>query len=194
MHSLQSPTPECSRPSPSRDSPTNDLNHPQTSSPHERLAPVLPSPKCSRASPIRYSPVNDLNDPQTSSSHERSAPRIRKLPARYRDQLPEPPVSTHDPPAPLSIVRRVFLHVFDSFRTRFNRFGIAREYRHRPTHDPDSIVTSDDLSNSNPHSSNQPDPQQEEAYPPWPWANMSIWRLMTWALTGRCQKSAREVT
>ena len=30
--------------------------------------------------------------------------------------------------------------------------------------------------------------------PPWPWANMSIWRLMSWKLTGSNQKSNEELT
>ena len=30
--------------------------------------------------------------------------------------------------------------------------------------------------------------------PPWPWKNMSIWRLMSWKLTGSNQKSNAELT
>lgn len=30
--------------------------------------------------------------------------------------------------------------------------------------------------------------------PPWPWENMSVWRLMTWMMTGSRQKSENEVT
>ena len=35
---------------------------------------------------------------------------------------------------------------------------------------------------------------QGDNQPPSPWANMTIWRLMTWAITGSRQKSTSEVT
>ena len=115
--------------------------------------------------------------------------RPRRLPARFRDQLPEPPVSTDVPPTTASMVRCVFLHVFNSFRTGLNSFGIAREYRHRPTHDPDQFVSQGDLAFRPPLAASPAD-----RAPSWPWANMTIWWLMTWAMTGSRQKSATEVT
>ena len=120
------------------------------------------------------------------------------MPARFRDQLPEPPIATDVPPAPPSTFRRVFLHVFDSFRMQFNKFWIAREYRHCPSYDPDTFVSLNDLS-SHPDpflspTQAHPSPVQHERPPPWPWANMTISRLVTWALTGSPQKSAPEVT
>ena len=63
------------------------------------------------------------NQPHGSSSASSSNElppmglRVRKMPAQYRDQFPEPPVSTHSPPVPASTTRHVFLHVFDSSRT-----------------------------------------------------------------------------
>ena len=148
--------------------------------------------------------------PPTTSSPSNptlgSGSRVRRLPARYRDQLPEPSpptgtarVDNNLPPTP-SVVRRVILYVSDSFRTAFNAFGIAREYRHRPSHDPDSFLTSDELSNvstSDPNPS--PDPMagaqdsSERNPPPWPWKNMAVWCLMSWKLTGSSEKSDGEL-
>lgn len=132
---------------------------------------------------------------------EQHASRTRRLPLRYRDELPEapPPINTSSSTADgPSLVRRVVLHVFDSIRTGFNNFGIARDYRHRPTYDPDSLVSIHDLSDLprpdvNTNSGNAIMSSSVHP-PPWPWANMSIWRLMSWKLTGSSQKSNAEVT
>ena len=85
--------------------------------------------------------------------------RMRHLPTRFRDVAPEPllPVSAttedatlvqSDNSAPQSTLPHVILHVFDTIRTSFNHFGIACDYRHRPSHDPDSFVSVDQLSKS----------------------------------------------
>ena len=120
------------------------------------------------------------------------------MPARFRDQLPEAPIAADVPPAPPSTVQHVFLHVFNSFHTQFNKFWIAHEYCHRPSYDLDTFVSLNELSSrldpSWSPSLAHPSPVQHEQPPPWPWANMTISRLMTWALTGNAQKSASEVT
>lgn len=127
--------------------------------------------------------------------------RRRRLPLRYRDELPDPPPPvSQDPPA--SLPTRVILHVFDSIRTSFNKFGITREYRHRPSYDPDEFVSADQLSNIRPCDLGADGMQDGEALsgypsarqPPWPWKNMSIWRLMSWMMTGSSQKSQAEAT
>ena len=56
-------------------------------------------------------------------------------------------------------------------------------------HDPDQFVSQGDLAFRLPLAASPAD-----RAPPWPWANMTIWRLMTWAMTGSRQKSATEVT
>ena len=132
---------------------------------------------------------------------------MRRLPARFRDVAPEPllPVSAttedatlvqSDNSAPQSTLPRVILHVFDTIRTSFNHFGIARDYRHRPSHDPDSFVSVDQLSKSPDDEAPIPIPSTPHTLPlpPWPWKNMSIWRIMTWMMTGSKQKSEAEVT
>ncbi|KIM59154.1 hypothetical protein SCLCIDRAFT_96400, partial [Scleroderma citrinum Foug A] len=128
----------------------------------------------------------------------------RRLPRHYWDELPEP-MPAVAPPHPVdqpSLPRRVVLHVFDLFRTAFNIFGIARDYRHHPSYDPNSFLSVSDLSDlPNLPSSNELPESCEDCYgpsgtrsPPWPWANMSVWRLMSWKLTGSSQKSNAEVT
>ena len=91
-----------------------------------------------------------INDPQTyaSPSGEPLGSRVRRIPAQYQDQHPKPPVSTHFPLVPTSTIHHMFLHMFDSFHTQFNCFRIAHEYWHRPTHDPESFVSLEDLANS----------------------------------------------
>lgn len=133
--------------------------------------------------------------------------RTRRLPRRYRDELPEPmtpAVPTCPTVEPPSLPRRVILHVFDSFQTMFSNFGIARDYRHRPSYDPDALLSVLDLSDLPRRHEVDLNGVHEncadrygltgERAPPWPWANMSIWRLMTWKLTGSSQKSSSEVT
>ena len=59
-------------------------------------------------------------------------PRNWRLPAKYQDLLPEPPLPAIDPQPTTSssVIPHIFLHVFDSFWTQFNKFGIMCAYRH----------------------------------------------------------------
>ncbi|KAH7903969.1 hypothetical protein BJ138DRAFT_1187652, partial [Hygrophoropsis aurantiaca] len=96
-------------------------------------------------------------------------------------------------------IRRVLLYVFDSFQTQLNKFGVGRQYRHRPSYDPDAFVSPDQLSNTRSDSdsrdkNNEPPNVPDEHPPPWPWKNMTIWRLMSWKMTGTNRKSDDEVT
>ena len=136
----------------------------------------VPSPE-----PVNLQPHSTVVDMHPS--------RSCRLPRRYRDELPEP-MPAAAPPHPVdqpSLPRRVVLHVFNSFRTAFNIFGIARDYHHRPSYDPDSFLSVSDLSDlPNLPSSNELPESCEDCYgpsgthsPPWPWANMSVWRLMS---------------
>ena len=97
------------------------------------------------------------------------------------------------------------IHLGSPHRTAFNAFGIAHDYRHRPSYDPDVFLSTSNLSDTPTVSSHEfgsvgPEgcedlygPSGDHA-PPWPWANMSIWRLMSWKLTGSNQKSNEELT
>ena len=124
-------------------------------------------------------------------------PQTRCSPAQFRDVLPEPPLPVEpDESAPQTTLPRVILHVFDSICTLFNHFGIARNYRHRPSYDPDAFLSIDQLSDNRDDEAPLPVPSTPHALPspPWPWKNMSIWKLMSWMLTGSRQKSEAEIT
>ena len=155
--------------------------------------------------PVLSSSVSPLSLPAAVNIPRPS--RTCHLPRRYRDELPEPAA----PAVPTctvvdlpSLLRRVILHVFDSFRTVFSKFGTARDYRHRPSYDPDAFLSILDLSDLPRRHEVDPNGAYEscadcygptgERAPPWPWANMSIWWLLTWKLTGNSQKSSNEVT
>jgi hypothetical protein len=67
-------------------------------------------------------------------------------------------------------------------------------------HDPDVFVSVDQLSNVYPSSSpntepsSAPEAASSSKPPPWLWKNMSVWRLMTWMLTGSNQTSQAQTT
>ena len=70
----------------------------------------------------------------------------RRLPACYRDVLPEPApiVLTNDTdasdPAPTRSLPRICLIVRDTIQTVANLFGLWRQYPHRPSYDPDHLI------------------------------------------------------
>ncbi|KAG1787318.1 uncharacterized protein HD556DRAFT_1448805 [Suillus plorans] len=82
------------------------------------------------------SPPQDPSDVPDFTNHDSRPRRILRLPLRYRDELPQAPLPVAQD-QPNSHPTRVILHVFDSIRTCFNTFSIARQYRHRPSYDPD---------------------------------------------------------
>lgn len=117
--------------------------------------------------------------------------RTRKQPARFRDILPEPP--TPAPPKPQ--LPTVYLMVTNPLTTALNAFGLFRKYLFHPSHDPDSVIDPGNLSNfgtRTPHTP-VPGPNTADREPPWPFRNMSIWRLMRWMNTGSRFKSEGEV-
>lgn len=78
-------------------------------------------------------------------------------------------------------------------RTGLNRFGLLREYHHRPSYDPDTHVQTSDLAD---YPTAIPLPSQRPIIPPppWPFGNMSKYLLMNWVHTGSERKSEGEVT
>jgi hypothetical protein len=122
--------------------------------------------------------------------------RNRRLPARYRDEVPQsaPPVIIFPPdpdPEPASWLPRVLLIVRDGLKTVLGTFGLWRNYAHRPSYDPDSVIPDDDLTKPLPnHTSDRPGPSHPG--PPWPYQNMSVYHFMTWLNTGSKSKSEGE--
>lgn len=122
--------------------------------------------------------------------------RTRRAPARFHDVLPEPaqPISAPPPQLPT-----VYLMVTDPLKTALNSFGVFRQYLFHPSYDPDSSVDPRDLSNLSmpvpPPPPPPPSPHSEVTShaPPWPFANMSIWKVMNWMNTGSNSKSEGEV-
>jgi len=70
--------------------------------------------------------------------------------------------------------------VTDPLTTSLNAFGLVCKYLFHPTYDPDLVVDPSDLSNLGTRAPPPPSPESNETNrkPPWPFANMSIWRLM----------------
>jgi len=114
--------------------------------------------------------------------------QARKQPARFRDVLPEPVVAPPKPRLPT-----VYLTVTNPLTTAANAFGLFRKYLFHPSHDPDSAVDPGDLSNLSTHTPPPSEPNEMSHEPPWPFTNMSIWRLMRWMNTGSWSKSEGEV-
>ncbi|KAK0487167.1 hypothetical protein IW261DRAFT_1558153 [Armillaria novae-zelandiae] len=131
-------------------------------------------------------------------------------------QSPSPPPTTADEPVPMAdeptpgapALPHVCLLVHDTLRT-INTFGIWREYSHCPSYDPDAFLQPEDLTNSNDNSTHttssiNPDsllpmeiPSSTSASssfpPPWPFPNMTHFKLMSWVNNGHNQKSEAEV-
>ncbi|KAJ3963789.1 hypothetical protein EV361DRAFT_983806 [Lentinula raphanica] len=90
----------------------------------------------------------DTNVPETATGSRRPQ-RNRRLPARYRDFLPEgtsaivnspPPSDDEDSPEPevrLPTIRKITLTLRERLKTCINSFHLWREYPHRPSYDPD---------------------------------------------------------
>ena len=122
--------------------------------------------------------------------------QTRRVPARFQDVLPEPPHTIPTSTAQLRLPT-VYLMVTNPLKTALNSFGLFRQYLFHPSHDPDALVDPSDLSNLTTPVLSPPLPpsRSEEADrdPPWPFANMSIWRMMRWLNTGSSSKSEGEV-
>ncbi|KAH9944804.1 hypothetical protein B0H21DRAFT_657575, partial [Amylocystis lapponica] len=90
---------------------------------------------------------------------------------------------------------RVILHVRDTIRTGVNIFGLLREYLHRPSFDPDATVTPEELADSRRLRPAVPVAETTSPpldLPPYPFRNMTVWRLMHWLNTGSGMKSQGE--
>lgn len=144
--------------------------------------------------------------------------RNYRVPRRFQDILPEPPVpisSAEDPLPDLgspqsTFIRRVRLIVRDRLQTAANYFGLWRDYPRRPSFDPDGHLTLEDLSNVRPVNSlassvlvgNVGTVDAPEAQPLgspalnrpsyWPFANKTIHGFMQWLNNGNTTKSESE--
>ncbi|KAF8147208.1 hypothetical protein K438DRAFT_1989788 [Mycena galopus ATCC 62051] len=142
-------------------------------------------------------PIPDAGSPPPEMETGAGRRKIR-LPARYRDILPEVLEPAPPPPEdePTTVVRSVRLIVRDKFTTAMNTFGLWREYFHRPTYDPDSLVSTSDLSNEFPGRATPllPSPQPMQTPPATTSSiNSSTALLMAWQNNGQTTKSAGQL-
>ena len=125
--------------------------------------------------------------------------REYRLPKRFRDNIPEPPAPVPATPPNPDPVRRVILIVRDRLTTVMNSFGIWRDYPRRPSADPDSVLTLEDLSNSrcdiNTLSTTPPNSHPSESRSSyWPFSNATVHTIMQWMNNGQTMKSEAETT
>ncbi|KAJ7155302.1 hypothetical protein C8R46DRAFT_1296775 [Mycena filopes] len=129
--------------------------------------------------------------------------RHRCLPARFRDELPDPP--TVVPPSPI--------HMPEPdpepnatpppgppkwVQTEPNAHGIYKVFPHHPTHDPDASISLDDLCRSSSLATPAPlvESTADTTAPndPWfPFLNPTVARLMSWFHMGSNLKSISEL-
>ena len=173
----------------------------------------MPSPPCSPSHPGPAPPGSPVASVMNSSqTHEMPGrpQRKRRIPARYRDCLPEPapavllnkPTTETQPqhpriPSPSPILPRIRLIVRDTVQTIANIFGLWREYPHRPSYDPDHSVPPDSLAASLYHdhvSKDSGESQSDEGEPPKPaLSNASVDILLHWQNSGSSTKSHTEM-
>ena len=120
--------------------------------------------------------------------------RTIRLPARFRDVLPDAAPASEPSPQPEDSglhLPRVTLIVRDTFKTAVtNMFGLWRHYLHRPSYDPDSLIRIEDLSNSHGYT---PDPAPQRPLPAPSASNPSTTLLMNWLNNGNTTKSEAEL-
>ena len=133
-------------------------------------------------------------DPETSTQLETRPVCQRRLPAQFRDILPQPaPPVINDVEAQRTHIPRVLLIVHDTIRTVANAFGLWHEYQHRPSYDSDSAVDADELvkageSNVSSPSATDHNPDVEPVH-----KNSTIKHLINWQNMGSTSKSNNEV-
>ena len=163
-------------------------------------------------------PLASAPDPEPEASRSRSG-RLRIFPSRYKDFLPAQTIPlTHapqpaprhhsEPPcddtAPLSHPREPLAEP-TVFTTMINDAGLFRVYPIKPTSDPDSIIGLEDVCES-PHfaaSTSRSDhnslsangispPTQDQTFYA-PFTSPSVYRLMSWFLSGSQSNSLASI-
>ncbi|KAG2046937.1 hypothetical protein BDR06DRAFT_1014331 [Suillus hirtellus] len=92
---------------------------------------------------------------------------------------------------PQSRIRRVLLTLQDKLQTSFNSLGLCRLYPRRLSFEPDKFVPSSLLSSTCPAA--LPEADSDILPPPYPFTNMTVYRLMSWMNSGSNKKSEAEV-
>ncbi|KAJ7777759.1 hypothetical protein B0H14DRAFT_3587272, partial [Mycena olivaceomarginata] len=127
-----------------------------------------------------------------------------RLPARYRDELPESPTPLPPPPVfipepdPESVPEPRTSSPPKWVQTEPNAFGVYKVFPKRPTHDPEDSICLDDLCRSSTLSTAEPPPPapfpDSPSTDPWfPFLNATVARLMSWFHSGSNFKSNGEL-
>ena len=159
-----------------------DLEDASGPSGEQNLSPSEPGPLLSPGSPV----ASAINPSQTHRLQRR-----RRLPARYRDCLPEPApaiLSPIEPTGTQPLLPRIRLIVRDSMRTMVNAFGLWRQYLHRPTFDPDDMIPSADLAAATGRLETQSPVEETRSS-----KNATVDLLLQWQNTGSELKSNGEL-
>lgn len=93
-----------------------------------------------------------------------------------------------------SRIQRVLLTLRDTLQTGFNAFGLCRLYPRRPSFEPDQFIPSTLLARTSPIATQATDSSPNVSPPPFPFANMTIYRLMTWMNFGSTRISETKVS
>lgn len=129
-------------------------------------------------------------------------PRLRRIPRHFQDVPPSnkdidnldnvyASDRSRNTAPPQSRIQRVLLTLRDTLQTNFNSLGLCRLYPHCPSFEPDQFVLSSLLSTTCPIA-----PQETDSGifpPPYPFPNMTVYRLMSWMNSGSNKKSETEV-
>ncbi|KAJ3764755.1 hypothetical protein FB446DRAFT_797093, partial [Lentinula raphanica] len=113
----------------------------------DSIAPIITTSNTSRN-------TSDQESTPANTAGQRPQ-RTRRLPARYKDFLPEGITAIVNPtpliPDPernqLPLIRQITVRFREQLKTSLNSFGLWREYPHKPSYDPDGEVRIEDLSN-----------------------------------------------
>ncbi|KAG2052923.1 hypothetical protein BDR06DRAFT_1009062 [Suillus hirtellus] len=133
----------------------------------DNLRTTLPRRRIPRPSDEIHHPAEDLND----SNNIVDVPLI---PARTR-------------------IQQVLLTLRDSLQTVFNSCGLCRLYPRRPSFKPNKFIQSSLLARSCPTTIQGMDSLPNVFLPPYPFSNMTVYRLMSWMNSGSHLKSEAEI-
>ncbi|KAG2751869.1 hypothetical protein P692DRAFT_201683986, partial [Suillus brevipes Sb2] len=89
--------------------------------------------------------------------------------------------------------KRVLLTLRDTLQTTFNSLGLCRLYPRRPSFEPNTFIPSSLLASTSPTIAQESVFPPPLLPPPYPFSNMSIYRLMSWMNSGSNMTSETKV-
>lgn len=92
-----------------------------------------------------------------------------------------------------SRIQRVLLTLRDTLQTTVNSFGLCRLYPRRPSFEPDKFVSSALLARTCPAAAEGTHSPPKVFAPPYPFRNMTVYRLMSWMNSGSSRVSETKV-